>query len=39
MPLGLQILGAQMNDTAVMQYAYAYEQATKHARIPRSYEA
>lgn len=38
MPLGLQILGPQMCDVAVMQYAYAYEQATKHAHIPRVYE-
>ncbi len=38
MPLGLQIVGAQMCDVSVMQIAYAYEQATKHLRIPRDYE-
>lgn len=38
MPLGLQILGPQMCDVSVMQYAYAYEQASKHTRIPRDYE-
>lgn len=38
MPLGLQILGPQMCDVAVMQIAYAYEQATKHLSIPRNYE-
>ncbi len=38
MPLGVQFLGAQMCDVALMQYAYAYEQATQHARIPRAYE-
>jgi aspartyl-tRNA(Asn)/glutamyl-tRNA(Gln) amidotransferase subunit A len=34
MPLGLQIIGPQMCDVSVMQYAYAYEQATNHLRIP-----
>ncbi len=38
MPLGIQILGPQMCDVSVMQYAYAYEQASKHTRIPRDYE-
>jgi aspartyl-tRNA(Asn)/glutamyl-tRNA(Gln) amidotransferase subunit A len=38
MPLGLQILGPQMCDVSVMQYAYAYEQASKQTRIPRDYE-
>ncbi|MBX7065720.1 MAG: Asp-tRNA(Asn)/Glu-tRNA(Gln) amidotransferase subunit GatA [Parachlamydiales bacterium] len=38
MPLGLQILGPQMCDVALMQIAYAYEQATNHLRIPRDYE-
>lgn len=38
MPLGLQILGPQMCDVSIMQYAYAYEQATKQSRIPRDYE-
>ncbi len=38
MPLGVQFLGPQMCDVAVMQYAYAYEQASKHSRIPREYE-
>jgi aspartyl-tRNA(Asn)/glutamyl-tRNA(Gln) amidotransferase subunit A len=39
MPLGVQMLGAQMCDVSVMQYAYAYEQASKHGQIPRDYEA
>jgi aspartyl-tRNA(Asn)/glutamyl-tRNA(Gln) amidotransferase subunit A len=34
MPLGIQITGPQMCDVLVMQYAYAYEQATKHMKIP-----
>jgi aspartyl-tRNA(Asn)/glutamyl-tRNA(Gln) amidotransferase subunit A len=38
MPLGVQFLGPQMCDVALMQYAYAYEQATLHARIPGDYE-
>ncbi len=38
MPLGVQILGPQMCDVALMQYAYAYEQASKHTHIPREYE-
>lgn len=38
LPLGIQMLGPQMCDVSVMQYAYAYEQATNHARIPRDYE-
>lgn len=38
LPLGLQILGPQMCDVSLMQYAYAYEQASKHTRIPRDYE-
>jgi aspartyl-tRNA(Asn)/glutamyl-tRNA(Gln) amidotransferase subunit A len=37
MPLGLQITGPQMCDVPVFDYAYAYEQATKHARIPGHY--
>ncbi len=39
MPLGIQILGPQMCDVSVMQYAYAYEQASKHSRIPGAYES
>lgn len=34
MPLGIQITGPQMCDVPVMKYAYAYEQATKHMKIP-----
>jgi aspartyl-tRNA(Asn)/glutamyl-tRNA(Gln) amidotransferase subunit A len=37
MPLGLQIIGPQMCDVSVMQYAYAYEQASSHARIPEPF--
>jgi len=38
MPLGLQICGPQMCDVPVLDYAYAYEQATKHMRIPERYQ-
>lgn len=38
MPLGLQLLAPQMCDVSLLQYAYAYEQATKQSRIPRPYE-
>ncbi len=38
MPLGVQFLGPQMCDVALMQYAYAYEMATRHAKIPGAYE-
>lgn len=38
MPLGLQLLGPQMCDVSLMQIAYAYEQGTRHIRIPRNYE-
>jgi aspartyl-tRNA(Asn)/glutamyl-tRNA(Gln) amidotransferase subunit A len=38
MPLGIQILGPQMCDVSVMQYAYAFEQAANQTRIPRCYE-
>lgn len=37
MPLGLQILGPQMCDVSVMQIGYAYEQASKHTKIPDAY--
>ncbi len=34
-PFGLQILGPQMHDTALIKYAYAYEQQTKYTeKIP-----
>lgn len=39
MPLGLQIIGPQMCDTSVIQYAYAYEQASKTTKIPPLFEA
>lgn len=38
MPLGVQMTGPQMCDVALMQCAYAYEQAAKHTKIPRQYE-
>ena len=38
MPLGFQIIGPQMCDVPVLQYAYAYEQATHHRKIPPGYE-
>lgn len=34
MPLGVQFIGPQMCDVPVMQYAYVYEQASHHMRIP-----
>jgi aspartyl-tRNA(Asn)/glutamyl-tRNA(Gln) amidotransferase subunit A len=34
MPLGLQLIGPQLCDVSLIQYAYAYEQATKHSKIP-----
>ncbi len=34
LPLGLQLIGAQMSDARVMQYAYAYEQATHWVTTP-----
>jgi len=37
MPLGVQIIGPQLCDVAVMQYAHAYEQASSHTRIPGNY--
>ena len=37
LPLGLQIIGPQMCDVPVLQYAHAYEQATKHSKIPPGY--
>lgn len=37
MPLGLQLIGPQMCDVLLMQYGYAYEQATRHAAIPPEY--
>lgn len=37
MPLGLQLMGPQMCDVLLLQYAYAYEQATSHLKIPPKY--
>jgi aspartyl-tRNA(Asn)/glutamyl-tRNA(Gln) amidotransferase subunit A len=37
MPLGLLISAPQMCDVLLIDYAYAYEQATKHIRIPEAY--
>lgn len=34
MPLGLQIIGPQMCDVPVLQYAHAYEKARGHFRLP-----
>ncbi len=39
MPLGLQLIGPQMHDVLVMQYAYAFEAATSFGqKIPPAYE-
>ncbi len=37
LPLGIQIIGPQMCDVSVIQYAYAYEQATRFAKIPPAF--
>ena len=37
LPLGLQIIGPQLCDFLVLQYAHAYEQATKQMKIPPRY--
>jgi amidase len=34
LPLGLQILGRPFSEEALFQYAYAYEQATRHRKSP-----
>lgn len=34
LPYGLQIIGPPLCDTSVMQYAYAFERATSHTKIP-----
>lgn len=38
MPLGLQLIGPQMCDVPLLQYAYAYEQATNHYQIPSLFD-
>lgn len=38
MPLAVQFICPQLCDVPVIQYAYAYEQATKHGKIPKNYE-
>lgn len=37
LPFGLQIVGPPLCDASVMQYAYAYEQATQHSTLPPEY--
>lgn len=34
LPVGLQILGRAWDEAKIVQYAYAYEQATRHRRPP-----
>lgn len=36
LPVGLQFVGDAMTEAALIEMAYAYEQATKHRRPPRS---
>jgi Asp-tRNA(Asn)/Glu-tRNA(Gln) amidotransferase A subunit family amidase len=36
LPAGLQIYGRPWSEAALMGYAYAYEQGTKHRRAPRT---
>jgi aspartyl-tRNA(Asn)/glutamyl-tRNA(Gln) amidotransferase subunit A len=38
MPLSIQMTGPQLCDVDLLQIAYAYEQATKHAKIPGGFE-
>jgi aspartyl-tRNA(Asn)/glutamyl-tRNA(Gln) amidotransferase subunit A len=37
MPLSLQMTGKQCGDVDLIQFAYAYEQATKHSKIPEAF--
>lgn len=37
LPAGLQLLGRPFSDALLIQYAYAYEQATRHRRPPPSF--
>jgi Asp-tRNA(Asn)/Glu-tRNA(Gln) amidotransferase A subunit family amidase len=37
LPTGLQIVGKHDNEYRLIQYAYAYEQATRHRRPPAKY--
>lgn len=39
LPAGLQILGTPFSEVKLYQYAYAYEQATKHRRAPSGFGA
>ncbi len=36
-PLGIQIIGPQMCDVSVLQYAYAFEQSTHYGKIPPTF--
>jgi aspartyl-tRNA(Asn)/glutamyl-tRNA(Gln) amidotransferase subunit A len=38
LPLGIQLIGPQMCDVPILRYAYAYEQASLHAKIPPKFE-
>ena len=38
MPFGLQIVGPQLCDVSVVQYAHVFEQATKHLKMPPNIE-
>lgn len=37
MPLSLQMTSKQRGDVDLVRYAYAYEQATKHSKIPEAF--
>ncbi|MEM8996938.1 MAG: amidase, partial [Acidobacteriota bacterium] len=39
LPAGLQILGRRFDDGVLIQYAYAYEQLTRHRRAPSAFPA
>jgi len=39
LPVGLQILGRRFEDGKLIQYAYAYEQATHHRKAPEDFPA
>ena len=37
LPLGLQLLARPFDEHNLFQYAYAYEQATRHRRPPKAF--
>jgi Asp-tRNA(Asn)/Glu-tRNA(Gln) amidotransferase A subunit family amidase len=37
LPTGLQIVAGHFNEQKLIQYAYSYEQATKHRKPPKGF--